>query len=1446
MTKSAFLFVVTGAMMTGAFAQDGGGSTPTPDPGTIVITNSTPAPDGTPQQTVTGIGPNGGSSPDDVETCSGANCFDDITDNIQLGQTPTPAGPGLTQIGPGVGAPGPQGCGGSGDAPAINPSSQHPVVFASGAKRLTHNDFPHAALLGMSMKRTYASETTTGGMFGPHWTSNIEYPDLNVLPPGYSNVNLNYTCTNYGPGTNQGQQCTPNSFIFSLPNGSSYTFYHYNPPVSVGPWVTANGMTTVASTGPVGPGRIVAFWSGVNQITIDVGSLSYIYSNGAPAGTGGYWTPYKISAITQGQGGRTLYTFNRDSNRHLTSITNLEGASVKFGWSGSNVTSVTAPDGRVWSYAYDANGNLTTVTPPNSQDGVYTYYYEDPTNTSRLTGYGVDGVRATTYTYQSDGRVSKVTSTDGDVSDSYVYGTNTTTLTDVRGQVTTYTFTTVMGQALLASTQTTATNSCPSAAASLSYDANGFLSKSVDFDGNVTNYTFNKDGMLLSKTAASGTSVAYTTTNTYTQVSSLDGQDLTRVVGTGADGHGVVQYDYTYTDTSIGRVRTSAKVTDLLTGAAARSVTTTYAAYANGAIQAITNQQTLASGTATTTTSYDTLGNEISVTNAVGLVFGQSNFNGLGLPATVTDPNGVVTTLAYDSRGRPISGATSGVGSWSQSYRGDDNVLSRSTSDGHSINYAYTSYGRLLSATNGLGEVTNYDFTASSNTMVPHSVRNAASWNGSSFNVASVGTFSSTTVFDNQLGTPALTTGQNGQSFAFTYDPLGNLLTGTDAGGRKTTISYDAWSRPLTKALPDAGVIKYSYSASGFLASITDPRSLVTLYAHNGFGDLTSIASPDTGTTKYGFDVGGRPISETRANGKQISYVFDALGRMTSRTSNGTAESFTYDQNTYGKGHLTKFSDASGQTTLAYNAAGMPSQQINTISGSSYTTQWAYDSNSRLSSQTYPNGVVIGYAYDTYGRLSSISQNGVVIIDSLQYQPTSNSPYAWRHANGVARVATLDGDGRLTQLQASGVQNLSYGYNNTNTFASITDAIYSAQNSSFGYDANDRLTGVTRSGDNQSIAYDLVGNRTSSSRAGTSLTLGYGTSNNWMTSVSGGASRALSYDASGNLKSDSTKLFTYDPFDRIASIAVNGATVGTYMNNALGQRVAKTAGGVTTQFVYGTAGELLYETGASPTDYVWLAGQLVGMVRGGVFYAVHTDHVGRPEVVTNAAAQTVWRASNAAFDRTVALDNIGGLNVGFPGQYYDSESGLYQNWHRYYDPSVGRYVQSDPLGLFAGINTYGYGGGNPTSSVDPTGWATAFVWSGAIPTNPFGHLGAATSGNGVSSWGTSNIPQGASLQDYISALGARTTTIVVLPYTTPEQEAALRAAITNGGDIYRTLTNNCAQRGADGASAAGMNVSRGMTPAELMHQVAQMPGAQTFIFGPGETLPPEFGAFNHK
>ena len=114
-------------------------------------------------------------------------------------------------------------------------------------------------------------------------------------------------------------------------------------------------------------------------------------------------------------------------------------------------------------------------------------------------------------------------------------------------------------------------------------------------------------------------------------------------------------------------------------------------------------------------------------------------------------------------------------------------------------------------------------------------------------------------------------------------------------------------------------------------------------------------------------------------------------------------------------------------------------------------------------------------------------------------------------------------------------------------------------------------------------------------------------------------------------------------------------------------------------------------------------------------YAVHTDHLGTPKQITNNAGTLVWQATYSPFGLATINNDVDGdsttveLNVRFPGQYYDIETGLHYNWNRYYDPNIGRYITSDPLGLSAGINTYGYVGGNPVNAIDPDGQSAVVV-----------------------------------------------------------------------------------------------------------------------------------------
>jgi RHS repeat-associated protein len=111
---------------------------------------------------------------------------------------------------------------------------------------------------------------------------------------------------------------------------------------------------------------------------------------------------------------------------------------------------------------------------------------------------------------------------------------------------------------------------------------------------------------------------------------------------------------------------------------------------------------------------------------------------------------------------------------------------------------------------------------------------------------------------------------------------------------------------------------------------------------------------------------------------------------------------------------------------------------------------------------------------------------------------------------------------------------------------------------------------------------------------------------------------------------------------------------------------------------------------------------------------VRSDHIGRPVFATNAAGTKVWTASYLPFGgvRTTTGTPI---TARFPGQWFQSESGLHQNWMRDYDPTTGRYIEADPLGLVDGASVYGYVGGNPMRWIDP--WGLQALCPSSPPTN---------------------------------------------------------------------------------------------------------------------------------
>ena len=190
----------------------------------------------------------------------------------------------------------------------------------------------------------------------------------------------------------------------------------------------------------------------------------------------------------------------------------------------------------------------------------------------------------------------------------------------------------------------------------------------------------------------------------------------------------------------------------------------------------------------------------------------------------------------------------------------------------------------------------------------------------------------------------------------------------------------------------------------------------------------------------------------------------------------------------------------------------------------------------------------------------------------------------------------------------------------------------------------------------------------------------------------------------------------YNQAGQLVKVSQYNTTIAEYHYNAFNQRVMKQTQEGTTRFTYDLQGMMIQEStrsnkpaGQHNTRIVWLDNQPIQHVANNTHTAIISDHLNTPRIGLDQNANTTWHWLSDGFGHTEPANDPDGngiatnIKLRFPGQYADKETGLYYNWHRYYDPATGRYVTSDPIGLMAGVNTYGYVGGNPLRYTDPFG-----------------------------------------------------------------------------------------------------------------------------------------------
>ncbi|WP_444935804.1 RHS repeat-associated core domain-containing protein [Microbulbifer sp. JMSA004] len=1038
----------------------------------------------------------------------------------------------------------------------------------------------------------------------------------------------------------------------------------------------------------------------------------------------------------------------------------LSGNYVSFSYDSDTgrVTQAVDHTGRTIVYSHDTlddsegnaltSGNLIKVT--GLEGLVSTYKYEDSNDSHNLTYFQV-GENATPYeeTYDSEDRVIKEVY--GNLTFEFDYVTEgyetevTTTIADADGN---NPYTTTERYVFNEDGRTVEYEDQAGYLTVKTRDANNNITREeryglADDNGDRTlaraiDYTYNTDNRRLSKAVNLASGEIITTSWTYE-----GGWIASEEIVSSADATTVFRTEYTFNYDSDGNPQTLANVKLLKADGSYQTTSFSYNSrnqvtatiYADGSQYVLEyesdglyptkeywkdqNGNALTAGEKTFT--YDQAGNRLTVTDAMGnttsyvyddksRVVQITNALDEEIHYTYTDNNLVQVEVgrSTDSLSQEITAGQITL----FNYDGKDRLIGIERQDSAGTkttyqSYAYDSLGRQLSISDALGNTTAFSYDV--------------------------------------RGNLTSTTDPEGSVVSRSYDVFGNAISTTDPLNRVTLYTFDELDR-LTKTeqqgVSPSLLTSYNYDIRGKLIAVTDPENNTTTYTYDHLGRKTSETRPGGETITYSYDDRNRLAIKTGARGQILEYKYEDWGGLasiehfasaTEQASNNTerTQSFSYNDN----GQLTQATDSAIQSTAlytnSYDALNRLSQTINHyIPGGDRTLSYTYNVQSNLSVLSLDNTAETGgvmtshsFGYDDYARLTS------AILAGNSYTLGHDSADRWTnlsYASGATRTNNYNADGTLfssTIVDAfnTTLEALNYTFDSARNITVYSD---NDGTQTLSYDGVDRLTSVDYPDSaplaDETFTYDGVGNR---ENPNDSNTYEYN-SNNQLVSQNNNA-LIRNYDNDGNLTSitgTENKTFTYDLDNRLISYADDTTTV-SYGYGVSGRRLYKTVDGNTTWFLWSGAqliAEFEENNGtASLTqryDYLPNAYAPLQVVDTNGTYAVYSDHLDTPKVLMDSSGEAVWRSTRTAFGETVIdsdVDEDGQtvvFNIRFPGQYYDGESGLHYNYHRDYDPMLGRYIESDPIGLRGGLNTYGYVYQNPFRYIDPAGEATLALY----------------------------------------------------------------------------------------------------------------------------------------